>query len=198
MLYYELRQAVLDITHQLHKNGVIPLTYGNISARANAQHFVITPTSIPYEGMKPEDIVVVDMMGNIVEGHYQPSSETPMHKMIYLELPDVGAVIHTHAPYATALAIVGRSIPVCSVESLDLSCVVPVTNYAPPGTEELGREAILTLSGPPNVTSVLLRNHGTLSIGNDLKEAYITASSTEIAAMHYHLALQVGEPILIM
>ncbi|HWQ89223.1 MAG TPA: class II aldolase/adducin family protein [Desulfitobacteriaceae bacterium] len=198
MLYQDLRQEVLNTTLNLHKNGVIPLTYGNISARADMDHFVITPTSIPYEGMKPEDIVVVDMLGNVVEGHYRPSSETPMHRMIYVERSDVGAVIHTHAPYATALAIVGRSIPICSVEGLDLGFVVPVTEYAPPGTNEIGCEAIRTLSGPPIVTSVLLKNHGTLSIGLNLYQTYVTAFTTEVAAQHYYLALQVGEPILIV
>ena len=197
MLFHDLRQAVLDTTLKLHKNGVIPLTYGNISARADSKHFVITPSSIPYEGMKAEDIVVLDMLGNVVEGHYKPSSETPMHRMVYLERSEVGAVIHTHAPHATALAVVGRSIPICSVEGLDLGFVIPVAEYAPPGTEELGSEALKALAGPPRITSVLLKNHGTLSIGQDLIETYVTASSTELAATIYHLALQVGEPILI-
>jgi L-ribulose-5-phosphate 4-epimerase len=193
MLYQEVRQDVLQTTLNLKAEGLIYLTAGNISARCSDEHVAITPSSVPYDDMQPEDIVVIDLDGNVVEGHYKPSSEWPMHTMVFKDRPNVMAVIHTHATHALAFAAAGVSIPMVSIESLAIGGPIPVSEYAPPGTADNGRVALEALSGPPEVKSCLLRNHGTLSVGPNLALAYKAALHTEILAKIYYMARQLGE-----
>jgi len=195
MLYEEVRREVLHTTLRLYEQDLIHLTSGNISLRASSEHVAITPSGIAYETMQPEDIVIIDLRGNVVDGHYKPSSETPMHTLILRERPDVNAVIHTHSTYALTFAVLGRGIPLFCLEGLAIRGPVPVAEYACPSTEAIGRAALKALEGPPPVTGVLLRNHGALAIGADLKQAFGIAYRIETVARIYHLVLQIGEPI---
>ncbi len=194
-MYEDVRRKVLETTLALHREGLIPLTSGNVSARASEKHIAITPRSIPYETMTPEDVVIVGLDGCRVDGHRKPSSETPMHTFLYRERQDVNAVVHAHSPYAVAFSVVGRGIPILCTEGLVIKGPVPVAEYACPGTEEQGRVALKALEGPPAVTGVLLRNHGVLTIAPDLDRAYIFAYRLELSARIYHLASQLGDPV---
>ena len=195
MLYQEVRQEVLRVTLSLYRQGLIHLTTGNVSARASPEHVAITPTRISYETMRPEDIVITDLNGTVVDGCHRPSSETAMHTRILLERNDANGVVHTHSTYALTFAVLGREIPLLCTEGLSIGGPVPVAEYACPGTLAAGQAALKALKGPPLVNGVLLRNHGVLTVGTDLERAMVSACHVEIAARIYHLALQIGEPI---
>jgi L-fuculose-phosphate aldolase/L-ribulose-5-phosphate 4-epimerase len=115
-------------------------TGGNVSVcDPERKHIIITPTFYGYDVMKAEDIVVIDLKGNVVEGWLRPSSEWRMHAVIYQRVPRAGAVVHTHSPYATSFAALGKSIPVFLVEMVPfIKGSLDVSPYAPPGTEEVG------------------------------------------------------------
>ena len=194
MLHEELRRSLHKTVIDLYQKDLIQLNSGNVSARASAEHLAITPTGIPYDRMTPEDIVIIDFGGAVVEGLYAPSSETPMHIAVYKNMPKTAAVVHSHSPYALAFATVGKSIPIICTEGLAVRGPVPIAEYACPGTEAQGRVAVQAMKGPPYVTGTLLKNHGVLSAGSSLAQAYSTACRIEMAAKVYFLALQIGTP----
>lgn len=194
MLYGEKRGALFRTVQKLYRKDMIQLNSGNVSVRASAEHLVITPSGISYDHMAPEDLVIIDQKGSVIEGRYSPSSETSMHITVYEKMPEVAAVVHTHSPYALAFAAVGRSIPIICTEGLAIGGPVPVAEYACPGTAAQGRVAIQAMKGPPSVTGTLLKNHGVLTTGASLTQAYATACRIEIAAKVYFLSLQIGIP----
>jgi len=194
MLYEETRKELLKVVFRLYQKDLIQLNSGNVSVRASAEHFTITPTGIPYDDMTVADLVIIDSDGAVIEGNRKPSSETPMHITIYKNMPDVKAVAHTHSPYALAFATAGRSIPVISTEVLAVRGPVPVADYACPGTEAQGWAAVKAMKGPPSVTGTLLKNHGVLATGTSLSHAYSIAYRIEMAAKVFFLALQIGNP----
>ena len=194
MLYEETRKELLKVVFRLYQKDLIQLNSGNVSVRASAEHFAITPTGIPYDDMTVADLVIIDSDGAVIEGNRKPSSETPMHITIYKNMPDVKAVAHTHSPYALAFATAGRSIPVISTEVLAVRGPVPVADYACPGTEAQGWAAVKAMKGPPSVTGTLLKNHGVLATGTSLSQAYSIAYRIEMAAKVFFLALQIGNP----
>jgi L-ribulose-5-phosphate 4-epimerase len=194
MLYESIRREVHQVTLSLYEQGLLHLSAGNVSARASPEHVAITPSGVPYSTMEPEDIVIIDLHGRVIDGQRKPSSETPMHTLVLRQRPDVGSVVHTHSRYAMALAVVGKGIPLICTEGLIVRGPVPVAEYASPGSEAAGKAALEALAGPPAVMGVLLRNHGVLAIGKDVKQAFNVAYRIEVSAQVYHLALQVGEP----
>ncbi len=194
MLYEKIRKELLQTVLHLYQKDMIPLNSGNVSARASAEHFVITPRGIPYEHMAIADFVVINHNGDVIEGGHKPSSETPMHLAVYKNMLKASAVVHTHSPYALAFAVAGRSIPIICTEGLAVRGPLPVAEYAYPGTEAQGSVAVCAMQGPPSVTGTLLQNHGVLTYGATLSEAYATACRIEIAAKVYLLALQIGAP----
>jgi L-ribulose-5-phosphate 4-epimerase len=194
MLYEETRKALLRTVLKLYQKDMIPLSSGNVSLRASAEHLVITPSGIPYDEMMPDDLVIIDNAGTPLEGAHKPSSETPMHVAIYKTMPNSAAVVHTHSVYAMAFAVLGRSIPIVCTEGLAVRGPVPVAEYACPGTEAQGLVAVEAMKGPPLVTGALLRNHGVVTMGKTLEDAYATACRIEMAAKIYFLAVQLGTP----
>jgi L-ribulose-5-phosphate 4-epimerase len=194
MLYEEARKALLKCVLRLCQKGLVQLNSGNVSVRVSDEHLVITPTGRSYDDMSEEDMVIIDLNGNAIEGKYKPSSETPMHTTVYKNITDAKAVVHTHSPFAMAFAVVGRSIPIISTEGLAVRGPIPVADYACPGTEAQGWSAIKAMKGPPYVMGTLLKNHGVLVTGTNLSHAYSVACRIEMAAKVYFLALQIGEP----
>lgn len=194
MMYETMRQALFKTVLKLYEKDLIQLNMGNASVRVSADHVAITPTGILYDDMTADDLVIVDLDGAMVDGPCKPSSETPMHTIVYKSMPKVNAVVHTHTAFALAFAVTGRSIPIISTEGLAVRGPVPVADYACPGTEALGIAAVKAMKGPPPVAGVLLKNHGVLAVGTSLPEAYATASKIEMAAKVFFLALQIGNP----
>jgi len=194
MLYKATRKTLFNIVIKLYQKELIQLNSGNVSVRASAEHIAITPSGISYDEMAEEDLVIVNLNGDVVEGNAIPSSETPMHTTIYKNMPAVKAVVHSHSPFALAFATVGKSIPIISTEGLAIRGPIPIADYACPGTEAQGWAAIHAMQGPPAVMGTLLKNHGVLATGANLTEAYSAACRIEMAAKIYFLALQIGDP----
>ena len=196
MNYTDAKQMVHQTALQLNGANLIRLSAGNISFRTQDGMVAITPSGVPYAGMVPEDIVVIDLDGNIVdavEGR-KPSSEYLLHTSILKRLPDVNAVIHTHSYYAITFAALDRELPPVCIELLITGGPIPVAPYALPGTVEVGEIAADILQERPELKGCLLKNHGMVSIGGSLKEAFAYASDIETGARVYHQALQIGEP----
>lgn len=192
--FSELRQQVYDITLKLCDADLIRLSAGNISARSESGHVAITPAGLLYDDMVPEDIVVVDLAGTVVDGARRPSSETPMHTAIYRSMPEVGGVVHAHSVHAIAFASLGMALPVVCIELLAVGGPVPVSPYVCPGTARNGEVAVEIFQSRPGLKSLLMRNHGMVAIGPDLGTAYQNAVKTETGAEIYKVALQVGKP----
>jgi ribulose-5-phosphate 4-epimerase/fuculose-1-phosphate aldolase len=199
MKYKEARQLVYQTAIRLNEVNLIRLSAGNISYRTQDGMVAITPSGVPYNVMVPEDIVVIDLDGNIVhaEENCKQSSEYLLHTSILKRLPDVNGVIHTHSYYAITFAALGRELPPVCIELLVTGGPIPVVPYALPGTIEVGEMAADILQERPELKGCLLKNHGMVSIGSTLSEAFAYALDIETGARIYHQAIQVGEPELI-
>jgi L-fuculose-phosphate aldolase len=172
-------------------------TSGNISVRTPEGDVLITPSGLAYETMEPEDVVLVNLEGRVLEGSLAPSTETPMHTGIYRSRAKVGAIVHTHSPYSTTLACLGWEIPTVHYMLLALSDEgrVPVAPYATPNTEELAHYASEALGDVHH--ACLLQNHGTITVGETLSEAFSRAERLEEMAMIYYRSRLVGDPLLL-
>ena len=194
----ELKKEVYEANMLLPKYGLVTFTWGNVSGIDREKGlFVIKPSGVDYDVMKPEDMVVMDMEGNRVEGHYKPSSDTPTHLEIYKAFPNVGGVIHTHSSYATSWAQAGRSIPCYGTTHADymygdipcMRCLTKeeideayeentghlIVNYF----KETGRD-------PMAVPACLCKNHGPFAWGKEPHEAVHNAVVLEeVAKMAY-------------
>jgi L-fuculose-phosphate aldolase len=173
--------------------GLLTQTSGNLSIRLSAEAIAITPTSIEYDKMKPDDIVVCSLDGTVLEGDRAPSSETPLHAAVYRHRSDISAIVHTHSVHVTTLAILGTPIPAVHYIIASLhTTTVPVTPYATYGTPELATNVRDTFQAP--CMAVLIANHGMVAGGRTLKQAADGAETTEILAGYYYRSLAVGQP----
>ena len=191
-----LRRQIVEKSLQAYRAGLFAGTSGNMSAYCRAENIMyITPTSVRYETMKPDDVVAMRLDGTVSVGEKQPSSEWRMHAAVYRAFPDTGAVFHTHSPHATAFAVVHRPIPATLIEMhFFLGGDVPCAKYARPGTDAVGENAAAVLAGKGGC---LLENHGVLAVGRDLDEAYLRAEYIEDAAKIYILANTLGTPVTV-
>jgi L-fuculose-phosphate aldolase len=194
MNWEEERREVLDACRSVVAAGLVAGSSGNVSRRIEgpdgAPLVAITPSRIPYRRLTVGDILVVDFEGDPVEGDGVPSSETLAHLAVYQARADVGAVIHTHSIYASALAVAGLEIPpLVDEQVVAVGGAVPVAEYAMSGSRELADKACAAL-GEGN--AVLLRNHGMLGVGADLAEAASVCELVERLAHVYVLALGLG------
>ena len=185
------REILLAYTKKAYENKLFAGTSGNLSIYDDENDCIyITPSSIPYENMECEDMVVITMDGTVLEGKHQPSSEWKLHANIYKERKEIKAVVHTHSPYATAFAVANMPIPMILVELRpSIGDAVQVAGFALPGDEKVGIEAVKALEGRKGC---LLKNHGAVAIGEEIESAYITAVYIEDAARIYYLASTVG------
>jgi L-ribulose-5-phosphate 4-epimerase len=188
-----LRTQVLEIARAMSRKGMVSGTWGNVSARdAETGHVAVTPSTMDYDKLRPEDIIVVDRMGKAIEGQHKPSSETPMHTLIYRKKNDVHGIVHTHSPYATALAVAGMDLPSVIVDlPLILKSSIAVADYATPGTEALGEQVIKAMD-KTGARGALLQNHGAIAVGPDLIWAFRGVLTIEDAARNYCLARFLG------
>ncbi len=177
----EMREDVLQTSKKCYQEALFAATSGNLSVYdAGAGLMAITPSGVAYDTMKPEDIMVIDLDGRIIEGMLRPSSEWRLHACIYRHFPEVKAVVHTHSPFATGFAVNGKRIPATLAEMIPfLGGDVPVAPYQTPGTDELGMEAVKAME---KRKGCLLANHGVVAIGEDLTIAHKRAVYVEDAA----------------
>jgi L-ribulose-5-phosphate 4-epimerase len=188
-----LKEELLWLHLELPKNGLVRWTGGNVSARDPGTGLVvIKPSGVRYEKLRAEDHVVVDLEGRIIEGDLKPSSDTASHLYVYRQRVDVNGVVHTHSPYATAFAALGRPIPVCLTAMGDeFGCAIPCAGFALIGSEDIGRQIVEHIGGSP---AVLLKQHGVFTVGRSAEEAVKAAVMVEDAAQTVWLALQMGQP----
>ena len=196
MLLPELREEVCTLHAQLPLNNLVAWTSGNLSARdPETDLVVIKPSGIRFEHLTPQNMVVVDLDGNVVEGDYKASSDTASHCTIYRHKPDVYGVVHTHSRHATAFAVVGRSIP-CYTTAMgdEFGGEIPCGGFALVGGKEIGQRVVEALRESRSPACLLI-NHGVFAVGPTVEKAVKAAIMTEDSAAIMFLAYQLGEPV---
>lgn len=188
----ELKQQVLDANLALPKHNLVTFTWGNVSGICREQNLiVIKPSGVPYDRLKRDDMVVVDFEGNVVEGDLNPSSDTPTHIVLYKNFPDIGGVVHTHAPWATSWSQAGKGIPALGTTHADyfygtIPCTRPMTTEEINGDYELetGNVIVETFKDTDAnaIPSVLVHSHAPFSWGKDPDEAVHNAVVLEEVA----------------
>lgn len=188
----ELKQKVYEANMDLPRYGLVTFTWGNVSAiDRESGLFVIKPSGVDYDLLKPEDMVVMDLNGNKVEGKYNPSSDTPTHLELYKAFPEIGGVVHTHSTYATSWAQAGRSIPCYGTTHADymygeIPCARVLTQEEIDEGYEKNTGTIIIETfkdkDPMAVPAVLCTNHGPFAWGKDAKEAVHNAVVLEEVA----------------
>ncbi len=181
-----LRKEVVKTAALLVDNGLMPPKTGNISIHNGEGLIAITPSGYDYTKMKAHDVSVIDLDGQVLRGWLPPSSEWRMHLELYRRLPGVRAIVHTHSPYATHFACLGKKIPLQYIEEdPTLSVSIPVSPYVLRATNELGAKAAETLQERPGC---LLEKHGVLAVGDNIRNAYENAHYIEKAAQAFYTA----------
>lgn len=188
----QLKQQVFDANMALPHYGLVTFTWGNVSAIDRDRGLVvIKPSGVPYETMQAEDMVVVDLQGNIVEGRYRPSSDTPTHLELYRRYPHLGGIVHTHSTHATAWAQAGLPIPALGTTHADyffgdIPCTRALTAAEVAGEYELntGKVIVETLgdTNPLHTPGIVVYQHGPFSWGKDAVDAVHNAVVMEEVA----------------
>ncbi len=194
--WLDLAEKVCQVSKKMALESLVTGSAGNISARLAGQDLVvITPSGLRYETLAAEDMVIISLDGKVVYGNHSPSSETPLHTLIYQQRPDINGIVHTHSPYATAFSVLHEAVPLICNEGLSVNAVqVEVTEFNLPGTPELGMAALAALARNPGSRAVLIANHGVLAVGESLPEAFSVAENVEKEAYIYYLARSIGTP----
>jgi len=190
---YALRKEIIATCRSMDRRGINQGTSGNISVRWR-DGLLITPSGLAYDTMAPEDIIFLDMDGTPT-GPHKPSSEWRFHRDILRERRDVGAVVHAHPTYCTAIAITGEDIP--AVHYMIAAAGGPTVRCAPYatfGTDELSENALRALDGR---LCCLLANHGSIACGATLGKAFWLAAELETLARQYYLSRQLGNPVVL-
>ena len=188
-----LRIDICKLNQDLLRYGLVTWTSGNVSGRdAGSGLVVIKPSGVLFGDLTPENQVIVDLEGNVIEGALKPSSDVHAHLYVYRHRPDVMGVVHTHSNYATAFAALGRPIPVYLTAIADeFGGPIPIGAYAKIGNDEIGREIVRSIGHSP---AILMKNHGVFTIGPTPEEAVKAAVMVEDVARTVWLALQLGQP----
>ncbi|MEI3606507.1 L-ribulose-5-phosphate 4-epimerase [Pseudogracilibacillus sp. SE30717A] len=188
----DLKEKVLDANLALPAHHLVTFTWGNVSGISRERNLiVIKPSGIPYEKLTIDSMVVVDFDGNVVEGSLKPSSDTPTHIVLYRNFPDIGGIVHTHAPWATSWSQAGKEIPAMGTTHADyfygaIPCTRSMSEKEIKGDyeRETGNVIVETFKNrdPNEVPSVLVRGHAPFSWGKDPKEAVHNAVVLEQVA----------------
>ena len=193
MLMQKEREQVVEYGKMMSAARLSTGTSGNISVYNHELGLMaISPSGLDYFSTTPEDVVVTDLNGNIVDGTRKPSSEWGLHTIFYQNKPDSGAVVHTHSMYCTIFACLGQSVKPIHYAIADAGVAeVPCAPYYPFGTPELAKAAIETCG---EGKAVILGNHGLVTCGKDLKAAYSLACNMEFVAELQYRAMSIGQP----
>ncbi|ACL69717.1 L-fuculose-phosphate aldolase [Halothermothrix orenii] len=196
MLLEKERKQIVEYGKKLIDSGLTRGTGGNISIfNFEKKLMAISPTGIEYFDTSPEDVVVMNLNGKIVEGSKKPSSEYRMHLIFYKNRNDVGAVVHTHSIYAATIASLRWELPPVHYMIAVAGNKVPCAEYASFGTEELATNAFKSVGETYNAT--LLANHGLIALGKNISEAFKVAEEIEFTAEVYYRAKAIGEPVIL-
>ena len=198
----EARTRVAELHAELPRNGLVVWTAGNVSERvAGAELFVIKPSGVSYDELDAASMVVCDLDGQKIDDgtptNLTPSSDTAAHAYVYRHLPEVGGVVHTHSPYATAWAALGEPVPcVLTMMADEFGGEIPIGPFALIGDDSIGEGLVETLRTSRS-RAVLMRNHGPFTVGTDARAAVKAAVMCEDVARSVHLARQLGTPTAI-
>lgn len=184
------RDLVAECGRRLLQERLVVSTFGNASLR-QGDTIAITPSDVEYRRIDADAVCLVDLNGKQLSGRYLPSSELPLHLALYDAL-DVKAVVHTHSPFATAVACAGVPLPFIHCTMRELGGAVPVIEFVEPGTQELGSRVVDALL--PGTSAVLLQGHGTVIVGQTLQQALHRGLVLEAAAEIFTRARQIGAP----
>ncbi|WP_320006093.1 L-fuculose-phosphate aldolase [Maridesulfovibrio sp.] len=195
MLLKRERELIVEYGLKLLESGLTTGTGGNLSV-LNREHglLAISPSGLDYRLSKPEDIVVMDLDGNIKESARKPSSEYGFHTALYKTRTDVNAVVHTHSVYATTVACLNMELPAVHYLVGFAGKKVPLAPYATFGSQELADNVTDTIG---NYNAVLLANHGLITVGRQIGNAFDAAEELELVARIYIQALSVGKPVIV-
>ena len=183
---------LLDACHRMEAGGLTVGTWGNISLRVDETLFLITPSGMKYGLLTTQDMVLMDMNGEIIEGNRKPSIENGLHRMIYSARPDVQAIVHTHPKSSIAFSVARKDIPPVTEELVQIIGEgVRCASYALPGTEDLAKNAVEAL-GDRN--AALLANHGAVCVGESIEKAFLVAEVLEKSAQAILYATLIGAP----
>jgi L-ribulose-5-phosphate 4-epimerase len=193
MLLDLLRHKVCRLNTELPRNNLVAWTSGNVSGRdPQTGLVVIKPSGVPYDELTPENMVVVDPDGKVVEGKLKPSSDTFAHVYVYRRRIDVNGIVHTHSTFATAWAAAGRPIPAVLTAICDeFGGPIPLGAYARIGGDEIGQEILRSIGTSP---AILMKNHGVFTIGRTPEAAVKAAVMVEDVARTVFYAFQLGQP----
>ncbi len=190
----QIKRDLIDSAQHLLRDGLVEGTSGNLSARLPGGGAVaMTPSSHPYEEMGVDDLVIVDMKGKVLTGERAPTTEKDLHLACLDAHPELGAVIHTHAIYASMFAVAHKSIP-CLIEEVEIYVGgdVPVADYKLTGSQALGAEVARHVA---ERGAVLMANHGLLAVGRDIAEAMKVTRLVERTAQIVWGSSILGEPV---
>ena len=195
MLMENERKLIVEYGKLLVTKGLTTGTGGNISIfDKEKKYFAISPSGIDYFETKPEDVVIMDLDGKVVDWIRKPSSEWMMHMIFYKKRDDVEAVVHTHSRFASTISCMRWEIPALHYYVAFAGKTIPCAEYASYGTQELADNAF---EGMGEGKAALLANHGLITIGRSVKEAFLIAEMSEEMAEYYYRTKSIGEPVLL-
>lgn len=175
-----MRERVIEVARELNRRGLVEGSSGNVSARVDEERVCLTPSSIFYDEMELDDLVVVDLDGKVLEGDKGPTSEKALHLACYRAYPELGGVVHSHAVFATMFAVARQPIPAAIEEvAVYIGGDVPVCEYTMTGTDELGEVVAENLA---DRGATLLANHGMVTVGPTVEKAFRNAALVERTA----------------
>ena len=187
---YSIKQQVVEICRRIYNRGYVAANDGNVSARIDDGHIVMTPTGVSKGFLKIQDLAVVNIDGKQVSGSTKPSSESKMHLAIYRSRADVKAVVHAHPPTATGFAVAGIPLTQCVLPEVIISVgSIPIAEYATPGTQELADVVVKYLQ---QYDAILLENHGAITVGSGVVNAHFKMETIEHFAKIMLVAYQLG------
>lgn len=193
--YQAYKETVLQYSQRLSQKGYTVGTGGNISMLVEGENAIaITPTSMDYFGIHVDEVCIVDFEMNVSEGKLTPSIETEMHIAVYKHRPDVNAIIHTHQKYASIFSLINEPIPALFDEvTFNTGHIIDVIPYALSGSHQLSQNIVSQLGNRCNC--YIIQNHGALSLGISIENAYRNVELLEKIARTYYYALTSGRPI---
>ena len=190
-----VREDVAALHGELVRYGLVVWTAGNVSARVpGADLMVIKPSGVSYDDLRPDNMIVCDLDGHVVEGDFSPSSDTAAHAYVYRHMPEVGGVVHTHSTYAVAWAARAEPVPcVLTAMADEFGGEIPIGPFALIGSDDIGRGIVTTLQGSRS-PAVLMANHGPFTIGRTARDAVKAAVMCEDVCRSVHVSRQLGTP----
>lgn len=190
-----LRQEVFEALIELPKNRLVTMHSGTVSGRDPATGLiVIKPSGFRYDRLTAADLLVLDADGRVVEGDLRPSSDAETHLYVYRHRPDIHGIVHTHSPYASIFAVLGKPIPPLMTSAALLGGEIPLGGYAPVGGDDIGSEIMRTIG---RCSAILMQNHGVYAFGPTVYQATMVAVEVEELAKIANFAMLHGDPIVL-